>query len=401
MITLDQIKELAIPSAAKIVLLIMDGLGGLPHPDTHKTELETARTPNLDLLAKQGVCGLSQPISLGITPGSGPGHLVIFGYDPFTCIIGRGSLEALGVDFPLQEGDVAARGNFCTIDDKGLVTDRRAGRISTEKSAELCKLLARIEVPGVEALVSPVEGHRFLLVLRGSSLDDGLSESDPQQLGVPPKQVEPTRPEAEQTANLVNQWIGRAREVLTQSHPANMVLLRGFSKRPSFPTLPEVYGLHPIAIATYPMYKGVAKLLGMTVAETGPSIKDQFEALEKDFEPHDFFFLHIKQTDSAGEDGDFQRKVKVIEEVDANLPRLMQLQPEVIVVTGDHSTPALLKSHSWHPVPFLLSAKYCRPDRVTEFSESACALGSLGTFPAINIMALAMANALRLTKFGA
>ncbi len=401
MLSLEQIKEIVVPSEAKIVVLIMDGLGGLPHPETNKTELETAKTPNLDALAKRGICGLSEPIGPGITPGSGPGHLAIFGYDPLVCTIGRGILEALGIDFPLEEGDVAARGNFCTVDDEGLVTDRRAGRIPTEKAAELCQQLARIQLAGIKALISPVEGHRFLLVLRGNNLDPELSDSDPQQLGVPPREISPMRPEAAETAALANKWVAKAREILKDSRPANMVLLRGFSQRPSFPTMSQVYGLNPVAVATYPMYRGVAKMIGMKVPEAGHSIKDQFDTVVKHYGAHDFFFLHIKQTDTAGEDGDFDRKVRVIEEVDAALPRLLELKPDVVVVTGDHSTPALLKGHSWHPVPFLLSAKYCRPDAVTEFSENGCARGSLGTFPALSIMPLAMANALRLTKYGA
>ncbi len=401
MLSLEQIKEIVVPSEAKIVVLIMDGLGGLPHPETNKTELETAKTPNLDALAKRGICGLSEPIGPGITPGSGPGHLAIFGYDPLVCTIGRGILEALGIDFPLEEGDVAARGNFCTVDDEGLVTDRRAGRIPTEKAAELCQQLAQIQLAGIKALISPVEGHRFLLVLRGNNLDPELSDSDPQQLGVPPREISPMRPEAAETAALANKWVAKAREILKDSRPANMVLLRGFSQRPSFPTMSQVYGLNPVAVATYPMYRGVAKMIGMKVPEAGHSIKDQFDTVVKHYGAHDFFFLHIKQTDTAGEDGDFDRKVRVIEEVDAALPRLLELKPDVVVVTGDHSTPALLKGHSWHPVPFLLSAKYCRPDAVTEFSENGCARGSLGTFPALSIMPLAMANALRLTKYGA
>ena len=401
MLSLEQIKEIVIPSEAKIVFLIMDGLGGLPHPDTGKTELETARTPNLDALARKGICGLSDPIAPGITPGSGPGHLAIFGYDPLACIIGRGILEALGIDFALEQGDVAARGNFCTVDGQGLITDRRAGRISTQKSTELCQQLSTIPLSGARALVSPVEGHRFLLVLRGNRLQPDLADSDPQQLGVPPREISPMRPEGRDTAALANRWVAQARELLKDSHPANMVLLRGFSQRPSFPTMPEVYGLNPVAIATYPMYRGVAKLVGMKVADAGHTTSDQFATLTRLYDSHDFFFLHIKQTDSAGEDGDFQRKVKVIEEVDALVPQIDQLKPDVLVVTGDHSTPALLKSHSWHPVPFLLFARYCRPDAVAEFSESACAEGSLGTFPALGIMPLAMANALRLTKYGA
>lgn len=401
MITSSQLSQLSITSTAKIVFVIMDGLGGLPHPGTHKTELETAQTPNLDRLAKEGICGLTDPVSPGLTPGSGPGHLALFGYDPFTFTIGRGMLEALGIDFPLQPDDIAARGNFCTIDDKGLITDRRAGRISTEECGRLCQQLGGIKMPGIQPLVAPVEEHRFLLVLRGENLHPELSDSDPQQLGLAPKQILPLNPEAAQTATLANEWVTKARAILAGSHPANMILLRGFSKFPHFPSMGELYKLNPLAVATYPMYRGLAKLVGMKVVDSGHSIEDEFIALTSHYAQHDFIFLHIKQTDSAGEDGDFMRKVQVIEEVDAAMPRLTGLQPEVIIVTGDHSTPAVLKSHSWHPIPFLLHSQFCRPDEVTEFSERACSRGSLGRFPALEVMPLALANARRLTKFGA
>ena len=401
MTILSQLSQLSIASTAKIVLVIMDGLGGLPHPETHKTELETAQTPNLDRLAKEGICGLTEPVGPGLTPGSGPGHLALFGYDPLTFTIGRGMLEALGIDFPLQPGDIAARGNFCTTDDKGLIVDRRAGRISTEECRRLCQQLSGIKMPGIQPLVAPVEEHRFLLVLRGENLHPELSDSDPQQLGLAPKQILPLNSEATQTATLANEWVTKAKTILAGSHPANMVLLRGFSKLPHFPSMGELYKLKPLAIATYPMYRGLAKLVGMKIVDSGHSIEDEFIALASHYAQYDFVFLHIKQTDSAGEDGDFMRKVRVIEEVDAALPRLIKLQPEVIIVTGDHSTPAVLKSHSWHPVPFLLYSQFCRPDEVTEFSERACSRGSLGRFPALQVMPLALANARRLTKFGA
>ena len=401
MTILSQLSQLSITSTAKIVLVIMDGLGGLPHPETHKTELETAQTPNLDRLSKEGICGLTEPVGPGLTPGSGPGHLALFGYDPLTFTIGRGMLEALGIDFPLQPGDIAARGNFCTIDDKGLIVDRRAGRISTEECRRLCQQLSGIKMPGIQSLVAPVEEHRFLLVLRGENLHPELSDSDPQQLGLAPKQILPLNSKATQTATLANGWVTKAKNILAGSHPANMVLLRGFSKLPHFPSMGELYKLKPLAIATYPMYRGLAKLVGMKVVDSGHSIEDEFVALASHYAQYDFVFLHIKQTDSAGEDGDFMRKVRVIEEVDAALPRLIKLQPEVIIVTGDHSTPAVLKAHSWHPVPFLLYSQFCRPDEVTEFSERACSRGSLGRFPALQVMPLALANAQRLTKFGA
>ncbi len=316
-------------------------------------------------------------------------------------VIGRGILEALGIDFPLEKGDIAARGNFCTIDGKGLITDRRAGRISTEVCTKLCEELSRISVQGVKALVAPVEGHRFLLVLRGANLCPDLADSDPQQVGVVPKDVAALSREAEATAAAVNNWIGKARGVLAGHHPANMVVLRGFSQFPHLPSLVELYKLNPVAIAAYPMYRGLARLVGMKVVECGRSVEEQFDTLVKQYAEHDFLFLHIKKTDTAGEDGDFQRKVKAIEEVDAAMPRAMDLKPDVIVVTGDHSTPAVMKAHSWHPVPFLLHSPLCRPDDVTEFSERACSKGALGRFPALDIMPLALAHAQKLTKYGA
>ncbi len=381
--------------------MVLDGLGGLPHPETEKTELETAQTPNLDSLAKKGICGLVEPVSPGLTPGSGPAHLALFGYDPFRFTIGRGVLEALGIDFSLQEGDVAARGNFCTIDDEGVISDRRAGRISTEQCVDLCQQLSQIGVKGIQLLVSPVKEHRFVVVFRGDNLSPEVGDSDPQQVGLKPNQVVALAPQARGTAALANEFIGKAKSLLANSYPANMILLRGFSQYPHFPSMSDVYMVKPVAIVTYPMYRGLAKLVGMEVVDSGDSIGEEFASLTRHYTSHDFFFLHIKQTDSAGEDGDFLRKVRVIEEVDAALPQLLKLQPEVIVVTGDHSTPALLKAHSWHPVPFLLCSQWCRPDDVVEFSESACAKGSLGRFPALEVMPLALANALKLTKFGA
>jgi len=406
MADLDFIRKLVVPATSKIVLLVIDGVGGLPMREGGLTELETARTPNLDALAARSICGLNEPISPGITPGSGPAHLALFGYDPIRYQIGRGVLEALGIGFDLQPSDLAARGNFCTVDAKGLVTDRRAGRISTEKCIELSNLLSGIELPGVEVLVEPVKEHRFLLVLRGDGLSDELTESDPKRLGVPPLPIEPkpeasNDPAAQRTAQLVSEFVAQARAILADHHPANMLLLRGFAKLPKWPTMEEAYGLKAAAIATYPMYRGVAKLVGMEALDTGETIAEEFKCLAENYGQYDFFYLHIKKTDSAGEDGDFDRKVAFIEEVDRNMPSLLKLEPEVIVVTGDHSTPALLRSHSWHPVPLLLYSRYCRPDAVKEFSERACATGALGRFPAVEIMPLALANAGRLVRFGA
>ena len=402
MASLDLMKELSIPGQGKIVMLVIDGLGGLPVKPGGPTELEAAQTPNLDALAAESICGLNVPISPGITPGSGPSHLALFGYDPLRYEIGRGVLEACGIGFPLGPNDVAARGNFCTVDENGLIADRRAGRIPTEKGAELCQILRKIQLPGVETFVEPVKEYRFVVVLRGEGLSGGLTETDPQQLGVPPRKMEALIPEAQHTAELFNQWIAQARELLADQHPANMVLLRGPDKTPSLPSMAEVYGLKAAAIATYPMYRGVAKLVGMDILETGETLEEEVETLKTHWTGYDFFYFHVKKTDSAGEDGDFARKVAILEHVDeVVIPAIISLEPDVFIVTGDHSTPALLRSHSWHPVPTLLHSKYCRPDEVKAFGERACMRGGLGLFSATDLMPLAMANALRLTKYGA
>jgi len=399
--SLSLMKELSRPSPSRIVLLVVDGIGGLPLVGTGRTELETARTPHLDALAAGGVCGLADPVAPGITPGSAPGHIALFGFDPLTSDIGRGVLEAVGIDFDLLPGDVAARGNFCTVDGAGTVTDRRAGRISTEECTELCRLLDGLTLSGATVVVRPVREHRFVAVFRGEGLVAGVTESDPQQVGLAPVAISALSPAAEKMAEVARQFVARAGEVLADRHPANMVLLRGFSRRPHFETMTEVYKLKPAAIAGYPMYRGLARLVGMETLETGATVADQFSALKRHYADFDFFFVHVKGTDSAGEDGDFDRKVKVLEEVDEALPELTALRPDVVVVTGDHSTPALLKAHSWHPVPVLLSSPQCRPDGVNEFSERACIMGGLGRIRATQVMPLAMAHALKLAKYGA
>jgi 2,3-bisphosphoglycerate-independent phosphoglycerate mutase len=401
MMNQEIIKEISITSPEKIVLLVLDGLGGLPDPRTGETELETARIPNLDRLATKGICGLADPIAPGITPGSGPGHLALFGYDPVACNIGRGALEAVGIDIELKPGDVAARGNFCTIDDKGIITDRRAGRISSEKCAELCKLLDGMSINGVDIIIRPVREHRFVAVFRGDNLQTELTESDPSRTGIAPLEIKPVQAAARRTADIVNKFVNTAGEILSNRHPANMILLRGFSKKPNFQTMQQLYKLNPLAIAVYPMYRGLARLVGMTVAKTGTTLEEEFETLKDNYKNYDFFFLHVKWTDTAGEDGDFARKVKVLEQIDAQLPSLTALKPDVLVVTGDHSTPAVFGGHSWHPVPVVICSKYCRTDSVKEFSESAFLEGGLGRISASQIMPLAMANARKLTKFGA
>jgi len=395
------IRKISIQSESKIVLIVIDGLGGLPDPQTGKTELETAATPNLDALAAKSICGLIDPVSPGITPGSGPGHLAIFGYDPIRFDLGRGILEAAGIDFDLKEQDVTARGNFATIDAEGKVTDRRAGRISTEKNAKLCRILKGAKIDETEIIVWPIKEHRFLAVFRGTGLSAEISDTDPQETGVPAKEAAAGSKEAQKTAEIVNRFVSEAKDKLSEHHPANMILLRGFSKHPKLPTMKENYKLNAAAIAIYPMYRGVSRLLGLDVLDAGNGIEDQFGRVQKEYERFDFLFLHVKHSDSAGEDGNFQEKVKVIEHVDRLLPVITGLEPDVLAVTGDHSTPAILKSHSWHPVPIVLSSRWCRPDRVREFSESACLFGGLGRFAAVHIMPLVMANARKLKKFGA
>ena len=396
------LQNLIVPAQTKIVMIIMDGLGGLPLEPGGKTELETARTPNLDALAEQSVLGLTVPVGPGITPGSGPGHLAIFGYDPIQYVIGRGAVEALGVDFDLGPNDVAARGNFCSMDSTGLLTDRRAGRIPTDVGKELGKLLRTIHIDGVEFFIETVKEHRFAFVMRAPGLGDALTETDPQKIGVPALPVCALQSDSEKSARLANQFIEQACKLLADKHPANMILLRGFARYPKMPTYPELFGLRAAAIAVNGMYRGVAKLVGMQALKVdGETLADEFTTLEKNWNDFDFFYLHVKKTDTAGEDGDFVRKVLAIEEVDELLPRVIALKPDVIIVSGDHSSPAVLRSHSWHPVPTLLYSRYVRADGISEFGERACVRGSLGVLPAKDVMPIALANAQRITKFGA
>jgi 2,3-bisphosphoglycerate-independent phosphoglycerate mutase len=401
MIGFEHIKQLSRISPSKIVLLVLDGVGGLPDTKTGKTELESARKPNLNRIAGDSICGLIDPVSPGITPGSAPGHLAIFGYDPVKYNIGRGVVEALGIDLELKPDDIAVRGNFCTVDDKGIITDRRAGRLSTETNTELCRTLNNITIDGAKISVVTVKEHRFVLILHGEALSPELADSDPQQPGLAPKKVEALSPQAQRTAEIANEFVSQARNLLQGKSPANMVLLRGFSRCPNMPTLSEIYKLKPAAISTYPMYRGLAKLVGMQILPGGENITEQLDSLRRYYADYDFFFVHFKSTDARGEDGNFEAKVQAIEELDNILPGLLNLDPEVLIVTGDHSTPATLAMHSWHPVPFMLKSKWCRPDDVTEFSEKACLAGAMGRFPATEIMPLAMANALKLDKFGA
>ena len=398
---LDVVAPLVVENSTKIVLLSLDGLGGLPHPDTGRSEMETARLPNLDALATRAACGLIRHVAPGITPGSGPGHLGLFGYDPLFYQVGRGVLEALGIEFDLRAGDVAARGNFCTVDDRGLITDRRAGRISTDLGIRLTDRLREITVPGVQLFVEPVKDYRFVLALRGSNLSGRLSETDPQALGKPPLPVRALEPEARPAADAVNAFVTQARRILADERPANMVLLRGFDQLAELPRFPEVFRLRAAAVAAYPMYRGLARLVGMETLKTGGGFNDEVVTLRQHWDSYDFFFVHYKDTDKAGEDGDFAAKVEALERLDAFMPEILSLGPDVMIVTGDHASPSVLAGHGWQPVPVVLSGRYSGADPVTRFSERACAAGTLGIIPAQYLMPLVLANALRLTKFGA
>jgi len=397
----ELVRELAEKNGTKIVMLVADGLGGLPLEPGGRTELETAATPNLDRLAARGTCGSSVPVLPGITPGSGPGHLGLFGYDPLEFKIGRGALEATGIGFELGPHDVAARGNFCTLDAAGKISDRRAGRIPSEESFAVVERLQGVKIAGVETFVKPVKEHRFVVIFRGPGLDGGVADTDPQATGVPPLDPQPLTPAAQRTAEVAKEFVRQARAILADEKKANGMVLRGFAAKPALPSYQDLYGLRAAAIAVYPMYKGLARLVGMTLVGKAQSLAEQIDELAACWQDYDFFFLHFKYTDSTGEDGAFAQKVKRIEELDAALPRIEKLGPDVLIVTGDHSTPSKLKSHSWHPVPTLLVADTCRPDGLTKFAERECLRGGFGIFPAKHLMLLAMAHALRFGKYGA
>lgn len=396
-------EELIEKNGGKILLIVVDGVGDLPDAKRGLTPLEAAKTPNLDSIAPASSMGLAYAIGRGITPGSGPAHMSLFGYDPTEHRIGRGVLEALGVGMAMGPNDLAFRANFASKDDTGTITDRRAGRIPTEKNEELVeKLAAKVgAVEGCEVILHSGLEHRFVVMLRGEGLSDRLTETDPQATGVPPPECKALAPEAERAASCANAFVARLDEILKDEKPANTCLLRGPAKKPALKPFGERFGLRAGAIAAYPMYRGLAQLVGMEILDGGHSLEDEFARLEAAWADHDYIFLHVKKTDSAGEDGDFDGKVHVIEEFDALLPKALALSPEALVVTSDHSTPVPMKLHSWHPSPFMLNARTAFPDRLERFTERDCARGSLGHFPALEAMPLMLANAGRLAKFGA
>ena len=387
----------------RIVLLVLDGLGGLPHEQTGHTELESARTPNLDRIARHATLGLHQPVGWGVAPGSGPGHLALFGYDPVRYNIGRGVLSALGVGFALQPGDIAIRLNFATLDAEGRITDRRAGRPSDDENRRLIGKLREgvAQIGGLQVFFESEKEHRAVLVLRGRALSAALADTDPQETGVPPLPATATDPAARETAMLLQQVLDRAFEVLRDEPRANALLARGIDAYHAFPSVQERYRLKARAIAKYPMYRGVARLVGMDSDAVPGSDEESVRTLAQNFTDYDFHFVHFKAIDSRGEDGDFDAKVAAIEAVDALIPQVEALAPDVLVVTGDHSTPARLRAHSWHPVPILLASPYARPQPDATFGERACLRGELGVFPAQHIMTLALAHARRLAKYGA
>ena len=393
---------LALPNDSKLVLVVMDGLGGLSIEPGGPTELEAARTPHLDRLASEGTVGQIVPVRSGVTPGSAPAHMALFGYDPISNHIGRGVAEAAGVGLQVGTEDVAARGNFCTVDRTGRITDRRAGRIASEVALPLVERLGTLNVPGAEIEIRHVREYRFVLVMHGTGLHADITDTDPQQTGVPPRPVVARSEIASNTADLFNQWIHAAGRTLVDQMDANMVTLRGFASDPQLSSFKEMYALDAASITVYPMYRGVSLLAGMqTITFAGESPGDQFAAVRAEIDNHNFFLIHIKATDSCGEEGDFKGKVAVIEAVDSALPALLHSEPDVIVVTGDHSTPARMRSHSWHPVPLLLWApETARQDRASEFGETACTTGGLGSFPATDVVPLMLAHGRRLSKFG-
>lgn len=408
MSNIDLIKSLAIKNDKKIVFVVIDGIGGAPEPKTGLTELEVASHPNLDKIAQESLCGLGIPVDYGITPGSGPGHLAIFGYDPVNYLIGRGILEVLGLGMEITSNDLAFRGNFATIDSNGVITDRRAGRIPSEETIRLIqKIQSKInEIDGVKIILKPGKEHRFAGVFRYLDLSEEISENDPHKEGNKPHEIQPLsdKEQAKFTAKVVKKFIEEVRNVLKDEQKANYVLLRGFSKYPNIPKMQEVYKFAPVAIAVYPMYKGIAQIVGMEVISGCETIADEVNKLKELYNKnYDFYYLHIKDTDKLGEDGNFEGKVKKIEEIDKYIKEIFELQPDVLVITGDHSTPAVIKGHSWHPVPIVIWSKNLVNQKglTQRFTEKEVAKGMLGTIYMKNLLPLAMAYAGKLDKYGA
>ena len=414
---LNRMKDLVFDNDSKILFWVFDGIGGLPHPETNKTELETADIPAIDTFARMSSCGGLVPFGPGVTPGSGPGHLSIFGYPLDEFDLPRGVLEVLGADGAYLDGewvgridprptDLTMRGNFASLEIRGgqkVVSDRRANRIATEESRRVCELLSNeLQVEGYEVYVFPGKEHRFALLIRGAGLCGGLTDSDPQKSGIAPKEVEALVPEAEDAAKVANRVIKKATELLVDEPEANTVLLRGIGCAPDIPSLEELYGIKAAAIATYPMYKGIARLLGMDILEVG-SMKheDEVKTLEEHFDDYDFFYLHIKETDSVAHKGDFDAKVEIFESCDPIFDRALELDFDVVALTGDHCTPSVLSDHSWHPIPTALWSETVLSGGVEFFDERQVRQGTMGIIESRDLMPLALAEAGRFNKFGA
>ena len=399
--------QLTLKPEAKLALVVLDGVGDLATggPDS-STPLEAATTPNLDAVTRNAAQGRMIPVAPGITPGSGPGHLGLFGYDPLEFEVGRGVIEALGLGIDLKAGDVAARANFCTLDAKGIVTDRRAGRIDTKVCEELCALLSKkIKTVGdSEVIIRPGKGHRFVVIFRGKGLEGPLTDADPHREGLPIPLARPVNSKsvkAKKTAKIVQEFFKAALPVIAKRKPANGFLMRGIAHQPAIPTFAERYQLRAACLAVYPMYKGLAQLVGMEKLEGPQTIAEQFQKYLEEYDHYDYFFIHYKYTDMHGEDGNFDAKKKAIEDFDAALPILLQKRPDVLAITGDHSTPCVLKGHSWHPIPVLLASAYSGSDKLDRFTETGANMGSLGVFESKFLIRLMQANARMFDKFGA
>ncbi len=405
---LDQLYgKLTVKTNAKLVLLVLDGLGDIATKERdYLTPLEAASTPNLDAITQDAAQGRMTPVAPGVTPGSGPGHLALFGYDPLEYEVGRGVIEALGLGLHLKGGDVAARANFCTLDAAGIVTDRRAGRIETPVCEELCDLLSKKikKIDDAEVIIKAGKGHRFVVIFRGKGLEGPLTDADPNREGHAIPTAEPVNAKSakqKKTAKLVAAFYEQALPLLAKKKPANGFLMRGIAHQPEIPTFQDRYQLRPACLAVYPMYKGLAQLVGMHLLEGPQTIAEQFQRYTAEYDDYDYFFIHYKYTDMFGEDGNFEAKKKAIEDLDAALPILLGKKPDVLAITGDHSTPCALKGHSWHPQPLLLTSACSGSDKLDRFTETGANLGSLGLFDAKYLIRLMQANARMFDKFGA
>ncbi len=398
----SQIQKLVRPARTKLMMLVIDGLGGLPAVNGQATELESAVTPHLDNLAENSLCGLQQAVSSGVTPGSGAAHLALLGYDPLEYRVGGGVLAALGVDFELHPTDLAARGNFCTLDARGDIIDRHAGWLDPSTGEYWCELLNQIRLPGVQIFTRPIRESRVVVVFRGQGLSEEISDSDPQSVGRPPVGVRANLPDSIRTAEIVNQFLEKSREILGRERPLKHLVLRGFSKLPHWPKFSDLFGLRAAALSDHPIDQGLVRLLGLQLLNGGESFGERLSTINAHWTEYDFFYLNLQHIERAGELGDFDLKVRLIEEVDREIPRLTGLKPDVLAVTGDHAAPAFMRAHSWHPVPVMIHSRFCGPDSVDRFSERACLHGGLGPrFPAVQLMPLMLANAMRLKRYGA